>query len=100
MKRIAIVVGAVMMLAGLAGCDKGTGGEMSAEHQALIKEFEGYQAEQCACKDFECTKAVGQKVGPRVQAVMGADSKLPKQVQLKVGMMLEKMTACAKATRP
>jgi hypothetical protein len=81
------------------GCDdkKSTGAD--AKYDALIKEFEGFQKEQCACKDYDCSKALGQKIGPKIQEVMGGAEKLPPEVQIKLGAILKQMTECAERTK-
>jgi hypothetical protein len=73
---------------------------MNEEHKALIVEFEKFKVRQCACKDYECSHALGQEIGPRIAQVMSGADKLPTLVQAKLGGILTKMTECAKATKP
>jgi hypothetical protein len=97
MKRI--LLGIMLCALFLPGCKKSEGEELSAEHQALIVEFEKYKVEQCACKDYECSHALGQKIGPRIVEVMSNAKKLPKIVQMKLGSTLKQMTECAERTK-
>lgn len=98
MKTLLLVIVSCVLF--LPGCkvEKDTG--LSEEHKALIAEYEGYKARQCACKDYECSHALGQEIGPRIAEVMGNADKLPKEVQLKLGAILAQMTECAKRTKP
>lgn len=98
MKLLLVVIMSCVLF--LPGCQKEKDTGLSQEHKALIAEFEKFKAEQCACTDFDCTKALGQKIGPRIEEVMRDNEKLPTEVQLKVGMLLSEMTECAKRTKP
>ena len=97
MKRI--LIGIMFCVLSLPGCKKSEGAGLSSQHKALIAEYEGYKVQQCACQDYECTKALGQKIGPRIQEVMRDAKKLPKEVQLKLGSTLVQMTECANRTK-
>jgi hypothetical protein len=100
--RMLKVILGLVLVAGIVfapGCDdkKGSGGD--GKHDALIKEFEGFQKEQCACKDYDCSMALGKKIGPRIQEVMGGAKKIPPEIQIKLGAILTKMTECAESTK-
>ena len=93
-----LLFGIMVVFLFLPGCQKDQDAGMSQEHKVLIAEFEKYKVRQCACIDFECTKALGQKIGPRIEEVMRTSEKLPTEVQLKLGSLLTQMTECAKRT--
>lgn len=95
-----LLLGMMLVVLFLPGCQKEKATEMSEEHQALIVEFEKFKERQCACKDYECSHALGQEIGPRIAQVMSGADKLPSLVQAKLGGILTKMTECAKATKP
>ena len=97
MKILLIVIMSCVLF--LPGCQKEKAAGMSEEHKALIVEFEGFKAKQCACQDYECSHALGQEIGPRIVEVMGNAKKLPKLVQVKLGSTLKQMTECAERTK-
>ena len=99
LKKMSIALGLLACIVCGPGCDdkKGSGGD--AKYDALIKEFEGFKKEQCACKDYDCSMALGKKIGPRIQEVMGGAKKIPPEVQIKLGAILKAMTECAERTK-
>ena len=94
-----ILIGIMFCISVLPGCEKEENAGLSLKHKTLIAEFETFKTQQCACTDFDCTKALGQKIGPRIQEVMSDTKKLPTEVQLKLGSVLTQMTECAKRTQ-
>jgi hypothetical protein len=99
MKWCTFLIGIVVCISSLPGCQKGKSESLSPEHKTLIAEFEVFKARQCACRDAACSREMGQKIGPRVQEVMRDVEKLPKEVQVKLGSLLAQMTDCAKRTQ-
>ena len=97
MKRT--LIGIMFCVLFLPGCNRSESEGLSSQNKALIAEFEEYRVQQCACKDYECTHALGQKIGPRIQEVMSDTKKLPTEVKLKLGSTLVQMTDCAKRTK-
>ena len=94
-----VVIGILACIAFLSGCKKDKSGNLSLEHKALIQEFEIYRVKQCACRDFDCSRKLGQTIGPRVQQVMRDSEKLPREVQVRLGSLFSQMTKCAKSTQ-
>jgi hypothetical protein len=97
-KIVAIVI-LVAAAAMIPMCKNGDGKEMSAEHKELIREFEGFREQQCACNDYACTQALGQKFGPKVAEVLGKADAYPTDVQLALTGILKEMTDCANRTK-
>ncbi|MFC1655110.1 hypothetical protein ACFL2F_04820 [Myxococcota bacterium] len=94
-----LLLGLLSCVLFLPGCQKEKAAGMSEEHKALIVEFEGFKAKQCACQDYECSHALGQEIGPRIVEVMRDAKKLPSLVQAKLGGILQQMTECAERTK-
>jgi hypothetical protein len=83
----------------LPGCNKSEDEKLSPQHEALIEEFKGYEAKQCACQDYACAQAVGKEIGARVVEVVRGSDNLPRGVKLRLGKIIERMTACANRTK-
>ena len=94
-----LLLGMMLVVLCLPGCQKEKAAGLSEEHKAVVAEFEKFKERQCACKDYECSHALGQEIGPRIAQVMSGADKLPTLVQAKLGGILTKMTECAKATK-
>lgn len=98
--KASILLGfAIIAMVLVVGCKGKKGSGTGRAHAKLIGEFKKFRAEQCLCTDYACSRKLGKRIGPRIVQIMRTSKSRPKAVNMKLGKILQEMTACANRTK-